>query len=265
MPATSVTPANPQPATEQAAPQLVRWSPAVAIFGTLGLFFGGMLLTGMVMVLVLMVLGWSQTQVQQWMEENTWGQFITLAISQAAVLGGLLLVLRRYKSSFKTLGLVWPRWRDVGWAFTGLAMYVPLMIATTMVTKALVPSLDLDQEQQIGFSGAHGSQLVLVFIALCILPPLAEELLVRGFLYLGLRTRLRQRWAVLFTSALFAAAHLQFGSGAPLLWTAAIDTFVLSLVLIYLRNKTGNLCASIGLHMLKNSIAFTALFLVKLY
>jgi len=56
---------------------------------------------------------------------------------------------------------------------------------------------------------------------------------------------------------------LQARSGQPLLWVAGIDTFILSLVLIYLREKTDSLYASIGLHMLKNTIAFLGLFVFK--
>ena len=39
-----------------------------------------------------------------------------------------------------------------------------------------------------------------------------------------------------------------------------LDTFILSLVLIYLREKTGGLWASITLHAFKNGVAFVALF-----
>jgi membrane protease YdiL (CAAX protease family) len=63
---------------------------------------------------------------------------------------------------------------------------------------------------------------------------------------------------------LFAAAHLQWGSGAPLLWVAAIDTFVLSMVLSTLREKTGSLWSAIGLHAIKNGVAFTLLFVLRL-
>ena len=41
---------------------------------------------------------------------------------------------------------------------------------------------------------------------------------------------------------------------------AAATAFVLSLVLIYLREKTGSLWASITLHAIKNGVAFVALF-----
>jgi membrane protease YdiL (CAAX protease family) len=59
---------------------------------------------------------------------------------------------------------------------------------------------------------------------------------------------------------LFGVAHLQFGSGAPLLWVAALDTFTLSIVLCYLREKTGSVWAGVFLHAIKNAIAFVALF-----
>lgn len=86
--------------------------------------------------------------------------------------------------------------------------------------------------------------------------------MVRGFLYTTLKKALKPIWAVLLTSALFAAAHLSEGGSSGLLWIGALDTFVLSLVLIYLREKTGGLWASITLHAIKNGIAFVTLFLL---
>ena len=70
--------------------------------------------------------------------------------------------------------------------------------------------------------------------------------------------------AVIGTSLLFAAGHLAEGGSAGLLYIAAIDTFSLSLVLIYLREKTDGLWASMTLHALKNGIAFVALFALHL-
>ena len=59
--------------------------------------------------------------------------------------------------------------------------------------------------------------------------------------------------AILVTSALFGSIH-----GA---WNLAIDTFALSIVLCLLRESTGNIWASILLHMAKNGIAFYILFI----
>jgi membrane protease YdiL (CAAX protease family) len=75
------------------------------------------------------------------------------------------------------------------------------------------------------------------------LPPLGEEILVRGYLFSGLRMVWRFLPAVIVTSLLFGAAHLEFGGGGPLVWAAAIDTFILSVVLCFLRERSGALDA----------------------
>jgi hypothetical protein len=88
--------------------------------------------------------------------------------------------------------------------------------------------------------------------------------MVRGFLYSSLKKALPVVWAVVLTSGIFAIAHLSGGGATGPLYIAALDTFVLSLVLIYLREKTGGLWASITLHAIKNGIAFMALFVFHL-
>jgi len=60
---------------------------------------------------------------------------------------------------------------------------------------------------------------------------------------------------------LFGAAHLSEGGAAGPLWVGALDTAILSMVLIGLREWTGNLWAGITLHMTKNLIAFLAIFI----
>jgi len=89
-----------------------------------------------------------------------------------------------------------------------------------------------------------------------VLPPLGEETLIRGYLYSGLRQTWRFLPALVITSLMFGLAHLEFGSGGPLVWAAAIDTAILSIVLCYLREKSGALYAGILVHMMNNLIAF---------
>lgn len=143
--------------------------------------------------------------------------------------------------------------------------YFAIYIALVLALKALIPSLNTGQEQELGF-GEHvaGADLAYVLMSLVLLPPIVEEILVRGFLYTGLRSKFPKIPAALITSILFAMAHLQFGSGNALLWIAALDTFTLSMVLVYLRDKTDSLVAPIGVHMLKNGIAFMSLFILHL-
>jgi membrane protease YdiL (CAAX protease family) len=115
-----------------------------------------------------------------------------------------------------------------------------------------IPGYNPNQEQVLGFESVEGIGILLVFISLVILPPLGEEVLFRGILYPGFRNKLNKVWAALITSALFGLAHMQ--------WNVGVDTFVLSLVIIYALEKHKSLWVAIGLHGIKNFVAFAALF-----
>jgi membrane protease YdiL (CAAX protease family) len=149
------------------------------------------------------------------------------------------------------------------YAFCGFAAYFAGYVLLLGLVSHIFPGINVDQKQQLGFENpATDTSLLLTFVSLVVLPPLVEETVFRGFVYSGLKTKLKPIVAALATSALFAMAHLEFGSGKPLLWVAGIDTFTLSLVLCYLREKTDSLWPGILLHALKNSIAFVSLFLI---
>src|SRR2546427_533138 len=86
--------------------------------------------------------------------------------------------------------------------------------------------VNLDQKQELGFDHVSGaSQRLLAFVSLVLLPPIVEETIFRGFLFSGLRKKLRFAYATLVASLLFAAPHLLESTGGPL-WIAGIDTFV---------------------------------------
>lgn len=239
----------------------VNWSPQEAVAVTLAIYFVGQVLGSLLAYMYPLLRGWNETQAVDWLQNNVYGQFLTILFVETISLGLLYAFLKRRLATFKTIGLKGkPKLNDLGYAVLGFMAYFLIYIVIVSIVKRFAPGLNEDQQQQLGFTNPSNLQLPFVFISLVILPPITEELLVRGFLYTGLKKALPMVWAVLITSGLFAIAHLQAGSGEPLLWIAALDTFSLSLVLIYLREKTGSLWASIGLHMLKNCIAFLALF-----
>lgn len=198
------------------------------------------------------------TPASDWLSNTTVGQFVATVVLEAVAIGLLLLFLRRRKSGLKQLGLRGrPKLKDVGYAVGGFFIYMLMYIPIATLASKVI---NIEQEQQVGFENARGAGLILVFISLVVLPPVIEEITMRGFLYNGLKNKFSLWWATILTSIIFAIAHLQFGSDAPLLWVAALDTFILSLVLVRLREKTGRLWAPIGLHALKNMIAFLSLF-----
>ncbi len=238
------------------------WNPIQAIVITVVLFLSSQFVASLFFILLSMILGWNDRQFNDWFNSSAFPQFVYVFIAYCIVVAGIYYLLKLKGKTFSYIGLAKPRLSDAGRALVAYGIYMMLFIAITAIAKQVAPSLNLEQEQQLGFEANKGIvSLVFAGISLVILPPIVEELLCRGFLYTGLRSKLTVWPAAVITSIVFATAHLQFGSGAPLLWVAAIDTFVLSLVLVYLRETTGRLTSSIFLHMIKNAVAFCILFI----
>jgi len=181
--------------------------------------------------------------------------YILIAESLAALLAIKLTLSRSLKLGVIGLGRR-PVFDDAVKAGIGFAVFWGLLIIAGILISAFSPDLN-NQKQNLGFDNLrNNTETALAFISLVILPPLGEEVLMRGYLYSGLRRWWRFWPSLMVTSLVFGLAHLEFGSGGPLVWAAAIDTFLLSIILVYLRERTGALYAGILLHMLNNFIAF---------
>jgi membrane protease YdiL (CAAX protease family) len=231
-------------------------SPLVLI----AVFFASQVAAGVLIAVYPALKNWTADQGTDWLQSSVVAQFFYILLAEIFAIWLTLAVLRRARVARARTGLVRPRLRDVGYALVGYGVYFLSYIIIIVIANRFGGFIDVDQPQQIGFEDARGSQLYLVFASLVILPPIAEEIMFRGFLFSSFRQKFRLRYAIILTSLLFGAAHLQFGSGAPLLWVAALDTFMLSCFLCILREKTGSVWAGVGLHALKNAVAFVALF-----
>lgn len=241
----------------------VNWDGYDAVLLTVAIYLITQMVAGFILVFVLLLQG-AGGDLNEQLRTSTATQFFYILCVEVLTLGSLHYLLKMRGNGLKMLGLQRPDGKDLLYTFIGLGIYIPLFYMSLQLAGALFPSLNMDQKQQIGFDTAQGNwNLLLVFLSLVVLPAVTEEILARGFLYLGLKKHLKRVWAILITSVIFAVAHLQLGSGNPPLWTAAIDTFVLSGVLIFIRDKTDKLWAPIGLHLLKNYFAFLALFVLK--
>ena len=241
----------------------ISWNPWLAVVFVVIIYFVSQFLASVLVSMYPFFQHWSSARANDWLNSSVIAQFIYIFVAEALTIGAIYFFLRHYKSSFKAIGLLKPRWRDPVYGLAILPLYFISYIVLVAVAKQLIPSLKVDQTQQIGFTDVHGfAPLLLTFVSLVILPPLVEEIMMRGLIYTGLKKVLPKIGAALVTSVIFASAHLQAGSGAPLLWIAAIDTFVLSLFLIYLREKTNSLWASMTLHASKNALAYVYIFLL---
>lgn len=172
------------------------------------------------------------------------------------VLGGSILI--KQTVSRRELGVSKAiNWLDLGLAPAAFIAYMIISTGAVLLLSQLVPGFEVDQAQQVGFDNLVGRfDLLMAFIALVIIAPIAEEVLFRGYLYGKLRSHASVLAATLLTSALFGAVHMQ--------WNVAIDTFILSLAMCYLRELTGTIWAGTLVHMIKNGLAFTLIFIVQI-
>lgn len=257
--------APPQPSVRSGLPT-ASWNPWLGVLFVIIIYYVSQLVGGLLVSIYPLLQHWSHGQASSWLENSVYAQFTFIVLAETLMLGALYWFLKRHHSSFRTIGLLKPRGRDVLYGLAAVPVYYVIYLVVVAMASHFIPGLNIDQQQNIGFTNVHGSlALVLTFISLVVLPPLAEEIMVRGFLYSSLKKAMRILPAAIVTSLIFASAHLPEGGAAGPLYIAAIDTFVLSLMLIYLREKTGSLWASITLHAIKNGIAFTALFILKVH
>lgn len=239
------------------------YGPVAAIVLTLVIFFGAQTFVYIIMSILVGVLVMSDGASADWFESSALSQMIFSIFASGLVAASIAGLLKKRGLSLRDVGLKKPHVNDIGRTLLAYLGYLAAFFVITLIAKALIPSLDLEQEQfNFDAISKNASNLFFLFVSLVILPPIIEEIVTRGFLYTGLRSKLKVIPSAIITSIIFAAAHLQFGRDGPLLWIAALDTFILSLALVYLREKTGRLAAPIMLHGLKNAIAFCLLFFV---
>ncbi len=192
--------------------------------------------------------------------ERPLSQLLLLAVVYSLALAAVVFLPRLFdvsskQSIKKILGLEKsPKIFDLAGSIVGYGVYLALSIALSLIAQKLWHGFNVNQSQETGFQHLSGNfELIVAFIALVLIAPFVEELLFRGYLFGKLRARTGFWLSTILTSVLFGFVHLQ--------WNVGLDVFALSLVLCYLREKTGGVWAGISLHMIKNSIAFVLLFL----
>ncbi len=87
------------------------------------------------------------------------------------------------------------------------------------------------------------------YLAFCVITPVIEEYVYRGFLLASLASHIRWPFAIIVSSLVFAISHLG-ASGLPSL-------FMIGCVLGLAYTWTGNLATSLVIHGLYNAIVLT--------
>ena len=145
-----------------------------------------------------------------------------------------------------------PTFIDIGLAPIGYVIYLFMAAVLTSLMSAFT-WFNVDQAQDVGF-GYFVTDLDRIFalLAVVFIAPIAEELIMRGWLYGKVRRKLQAPVAILLVSFVFAVLHGQ--------WNVGVSVFALSIVLCTLREITGTIWSGMLLHILSNGIAFYLLY-----
>ena len=176
---------------------------------------------------------------------------VTLVVDVVALAVVPLWVLGGPRRGLAALGLRRPSLLTLGWGLVGLgAAYVTLGIYVGIVeligVEALEPISTIDEDVIYD----HVYLVALTGLLAVIVAPLTEEIFYRGFLVGGIAHRWGIPVALVASSVLFAAVHIDVGSLIPFALIGVI------FALVYLRS--GNLFSAVLAHFLFNVIAFVA-------
>ena len=233
----------------------ISWGPFSAILGGLALFILPQVVAGVLLGFLNLV---SPEIFDRVLSGDEIGLNFALYGTTELITIGLLTALLKWRGT---------SWRQLGVKRSGLNklwIILPAFIAYLLLTGvilavagALVGEQSLEADQQLGFEGASAAwEIILAFVSLVLVAPIVEEILFRGYLFGGLRSRWSFRVSALISAVLFGLAHGQLNVG--------LDTFALGLFLAYVYEKSGNVWVAVALHGLKNLLAFTFLFLVDI-
>jgi membrane protease YdiL (CAAX protease family) len=143
----------------------------------------------------------------------------------------------------------------VGWA-SAAGMLVFLLVAFLVLSIGWSAVFNPGKEKLLEQLGTNESAALLLLSAglTCVVAPICEELLFRGFVFTALRSWHGTWLAAVITGAMFGAVH---AGSAPALDLVPLAGLGFGLCLLY--RYTGSLYPCIAAHSLNNSLAFSSL------
>jgi CAAX protease family protein len=134
-----------------------------------------------------------------------------------------------------------------------LLLIVAFIVLSAIWSAVVHPPEDTQVLESLG---SHEGTLLLLLSALltCVVAPICEEFLFRGYIFTALRNWRGTLPAALVTGVVFGGVH--YGS-APVLDLVPLAALGFGLCLLY--RYTGSLYPSIAAHSLNNSLAFSSL------
>jgi uncharacterized protein len=157
--------------------------------------------------------------------------------------------------------MLWKRipWKDLGFgkfSWSSMAIGCGMLVVgygIIIVHNAILTLLGIaPQGKEIYDIFNSVKSPIWLFIAAVIVAPVVEEIFFRGFLFQGFRKSYGWIPAILLSSFIFAAAHLDLASLIP--------TFILGIILAYVYHRSNSLWPGIIIHFLINATSTLAVY-----
>jgi membrane protease YdiL (CAAX protease family) len=194
----------------------------------------------LLLVLVLVV----EVAAAIFLPRNAQARNIALVVLEPLFLLPVAIILGWKRVSWKHLGFRNFKWTALAFGCGTLFLVYPLILVHNAIL--LLLGVQTQGDSIVKALSNLGSPL-LFGVASVILAPLVEEILFRGFIFAGFRQRYGWVWALVLSSAIFAASHLQL--------VAFIPTFILGAALAYAYQRSNSIWPGIFLHFLVNGMA----------
>lgn len=176
--------------------------------------------------------------------------FISMGVLHFIVVGAVFLFLKKSDSKprlfwEKSAGFLKIALGSAGYFF-GLFSLIALVSLFWNVALTL-SGVEIEPQEVVEyFRDVDGGMKFFALFSVMFLAPVSEELVFRGVMYGGLKNRIGAVFSAVIVSILFAAVHFSLPAFMPI--------FVLSLLLIAVYERYGDLRASMVVHSLFNSL-----------
>jgi membrane protease YdiL (CAAX protease family) len=174
-------------------------------------------------------------------------QSAALILVQLAFLLPLALIFVWKRIPVRYLGFGKFDWNTLGLGCGLLIASYVFIIIHNIILMAL--GVDTQGEAILRFFDSLESPVWFFFVGV-ILAPIVEEIFFRGFVFQGFRQRFGWVSAMLLSSVVFAAAHLDL--------VAFVPTFILGCLLAYMFQRSNSIWPGVILHFLVNAFGLCA-------
>jgi membrane protease YdiL (CAAX protease family) len=171
------------------------------------------------------------------------GVIVTFIMDSWFLFAAWLFSLRRYGLDVRSWGYRAPHSRAL-WA-------VPVALTAVFTANVLYSQFVTTKQQAVVSDFPHSATGLILFLLLgCLIAPVFEETLYRGFIFQGLASSFGPIWGGIISATLFSLSHQQLDIFVPL--------FALGLGLAWVFSTGRSIWANVALHALFNLISIIA-------